>query len=184
MTNTPLNQRPLLFIDTETTGLDSRIHEILEVAVVRCDPTTLEILDKWETRVKPTRIDTAHPKALEVNGYKANPELWDDAPLFDDIADTLAEKLQGGVLVGHNINFDVGFIEAGFRVAGKTLALPYHRVDTVALAYMVLVPRGLDSLSLRVIRPFLGIEPEGAHRAMKDALDTREVYKRISQGEF
>jgi len=176
---TPLKDRPLAFIDTETTGLDPRAQEVLEVAVLleRPDGT----LDEWCTKVRPQSLKTAETKALEINGYLAHPEKWDSAPSFAEIAPELVRRLDDAVLVGHNVGFDLDFLQEALIRCGNKARLPYHKLDTVTLAYVKLVPQGLTSLSLDSIRNFLGWSKENAHTALVDARDCRRLYRHLTK---
>ena len=175
----PLSQRPLAFIDTETTGLDPSVHEVIEVAVVKEHQDGR--LEKFHSLIRPKNIGAAHPKALEVNGYNKAPERWEEAPYIEHVARDLAAILKGCVIVGHNVGFDVDFLQADFEKEGLKYRLPYHTVDTVTLAYEHLVPCGLESLSMDKIRRFLQWSTEGAHTAMKDAQDARRLYHLCSR---
>lgn len=178
MARTPLKDRPRAYIDTETTGLDPRLHEVIEVAVILERPDGS--LEEWCTKVKPTRLETADAYALRVNGYEAHPELWADAPTFPEIVNLLAAKLNDAILVGHNVGFDLDFLQEGIIRAGSKVKLPYHKVDTVTLAYTDLVPHGLTALSLDTIREFLGWSKDGAHTALVDARDCRRLFRKIT----
>jgi len=173
----PLADRPLAFLDTETTGLDPILHEIIEVAVVVEYPNG--DINQWSTKVKPQHIENAQPEALAKNGYANHPEEWDDAPPFDEIAAKVAAVLDGCVLVGHNIGFDHAFIKEALQRADCPAKLRHHTVDTVTLAYEHLVPRGLTSLSFDRIRDFLGWSRKGGHMALKDALDCQKLYHEL-----
>jgi len=72
-----LMEKPIVVIDTETTGLDPAKHEVIEFAGIKIDPVTLEVIDTLTFKVKPLHIETAQSKALEVNGY--TPEAWAEA---------------------------------------------------------------------------------------------------------
>jgi DNA polymerase-3 subunit epsilon len=171
----PLNERPLAFIDTETTGLVAAVHEIIEVAIIREMPDGT--LEEWAVKVKPQNLEVAEPIALRINGYNDHPELWADAPTFDEIAPIVAAKLEGCILVGHNVSFDLAFLNDALKRAGSKAKLPYHKIDTVTLAFEHLVPKGLTSLSLDNIRKFLGWSKDGAHTALVDARDCRTLYR-------
>ena len=197
---TPLRDRPLAYIDTETTGLDPNLNEILDIAIVFDTYSIQKLLDDdaWvriglqfkddyaylSTRIKPQRIETAHPKALEVNGYASNPGLWKDAPLFDDVADKVAFLLSNSIPVGHNVTFDTGFITATLRRAKNDTRIDYHAIDTITLAYEHLAPGGLDRLNLDAVCDHLDISNEGKHAALVDALRAREVHHRLSRATF
>lgn len=172
MARPPLSQKALAFIDTETTGLDPDLNDVIEFAVIRVTPEGGE--KRWQTKIKPENIETAHPKALEVNGYTE--EKWADAPSMADAGPTIVEILRNSVLVGHNVSFDEAMLKANLKRAGVSGRIPYHKVDTVTLAYEHLVPYGLESLSLDNIRKFLGWSLEGAHTAMQDVEDARKLY--------
>jgi DNA polymerase III epsilon subunit-like protein len=170
-----------LWIDTETTGLNPVYHEIIEIAILVesvLPDGTGTIVSSWATKISPERIDRADAKALEVNGY--TPEAWAGAPRFGEVAPQIAELLASGSLVcGHNVGFDVAFISASFALigSGSKVRIPYHKLDTVTLAYAAWNGAGTGpGLSLDKLRKHLGIPMEGAHSALKDALDARTVY--------
>jgi DNA polymerase-3 subunit epsilon len=168
-----------LWIDTETTGLNPVYHEIIEIAVIVesvLPDGTGTIVSSWATKISPERVDRADAKALEVNGY--TPEAWAGAPSFGEVAPQISELLaSGGVICGHNVGFDVSFFEAAFARIGTGVRIPYHKLDTVTLAYAAWNNVGVGpGLSLDKLRKHLGIPMEGAHSALKDALDARTVY--------
>lgn len=175
----PLSHRPLAFIDTETTGLDPQIHEVIEVAIIKeyADGS----VERFHTLIRPVDIATAHPKALEINGYAADPSRWENAPYMEHTAGKIADLLKGCVIVGHNVGFDLDMLQSGFDRAGLRYRLPYHKVDTVTLAYEHLVPCGLESVSMDKIRKFLGWSMDDAHTALKDAEDARRLYRLLNR---
>ena len=156
------------YLDTETTGLSARKHEIIEIAIItEYDDGRIE---RWESKIKPRRIEAAHPKALEINGY--SPDTWADAPDLDEVAETIAMKLKGATVVGHNIAFDIKFIEAALAES-KIDQKVNHRatIDTITLVREHLLPTGLKSASLDNTRRWLGWSLDGAHTALQDAED-------------
>lgn len=170
----PLRQAPVAFLDVETTGLDPKEHEIVEIAVVALNGSVL-----LDTKVKPVRIETAHPKALEVNGY--NEADWSDAPTFDEIKDDVMEALKHRVVVAQNPNFDRSFVVEALDRVGVEKAyrkVKRHVVDTTTLAWEHLVPCGLDRLNLEAICEFLGVPLDRSvrHGALEDAQACRAAY--------
>ena len=182
MKRTNLGKTYRHFIDTETTGLDPNVHEILEIAVVTEtvdpeDPSRPTVPVTWSRKILPQHIQTASPQALAINGY--DPERWKDAVPFKDIAEELADRLRDGVCVGHNVSFDLGFLSSAFKSAGFNINLGHRHVDTLTLAYTRWGLEGeIDSLSLDTLRKHLGIEIDHHHTASKDAWDCREVFHR------
>jgi DNA polymerase-3 subunit epsilon len=170
----PLRTKPVVFVDTETTGLDPKKNEILEIAIVALDGSVL-----LNTKVKPVNLETAHPKALEVNGY--NDADWADAPTFAEIKDQVIEHLDHRVFVGQNPQFDRNFIVEALDRVGVEKAyrkVDYHTIDTITLAWEHLVPCGIERLNLDAICEFLGVplDRENRHGALADAQAARTVY--------
>lgn len=169
----PISEKPLAFIDTETTGLDATVHEVIEYAIVRTNPNGEETL-RWATKIKPQNIEAAHPIALEVNGYTE--EAWADAPTMAEVGEKILADLKGCVIVGHNVAFDENMLNENLKRAGIDRRIPYHKVDTVTLAYEHLVKDGLTSLSLDNIRRFMGWSLDGAHTALQDVDDCKRLF--------
>ena len=186
-----LGKRYRHYIDTETTGLDPSVHELLEVAIVTEEvsesaPFERAVTTTWSAKILPERIHINEPKALEVNGY--TPEKWASAVPFSEVAQEIADKLKDGVIVGHNVRFDLDFLGAEFKRAGIDPKLPYHNIDTVTLAYEHWSLSGeCARVSLDPLRVHLGLTLAQHHSAVKDAMDCREVFYRAmrpSPGRF
>lgn len=163
----------IAYIDTETTGLDPRVHEMIEIAI-------LDDTGEWSTKIRPVHIDVAEPEALAVNGY--SPERWAGAPLLATVAPEIAARLSGhDLLCGHNVAFDRAFVVASLERAGiATDGIAWRTLDTMTLAHEHLVP-GLRSLSLDAIRRHLGWPMEGAHSALQDARDARRLHQMLTR---
>lgn len=185
----PLAERPIAYIDTETTGLSATYHEVLEVAVV-FDRAVAERLrlphlvapegedySYYCTKVKPVRLDVAEPIALKVNGY--TDEAWADAPDAASVVKVLQILIKDAVLVGHNVAFDKGFIESMIQRTGSRFRFGHHSIDTVTLAIEHLVCMGAESVSLDHICPILGISNANNHTALADALRCRSAYRAL-----
>lgn len=168
-----LFDKPRAYLDVETTGLDPSVHEIIEFGVCYSDGRP-----GYNLQVKPLNLDAAHPRALEITGYNDNE--WRMAFDPSEAAQRIADALRGYVLVGHNVNFDISFIQALLDRYGINARLGHHKVDTITLAYEHLVPVGLKSVSLKNVCLFIGIKPEGdVHRAMAGAARARRVYQKL-----
>jgi len=172
----PLRHQPIVFLDVETTGLDPKVHEIVEIAIVALEGTIL-----LDTKVKPVNLASADQRALKINGYLDHPELWDGAPTFDEIKDDVMEALKHKVVVGQNPNFDRNFVvEALARcgVASPQKRVKRHVVDVITLAWEHLVPCGLNKLNLAAECEFMGIplNRDERHGALPDAQAVRTLY--------
>jgi len=173
--STKLQKRPRAFIDVETTGLDPNIHELIDFAACFEDGTEVHF------KVRPCRIDSADPKALAINGYAEKD--WIGALDPQEAAKRIASLLKEHTLVGHNVNFDVSFLRALLQRTQTEVTLGYHLIDTITLAYEHLVPRGLESLSLKNVCLFLALPPEPEkHEAINGAACCMAIYKEMLKG--
>ncbi len=85
---------------------------------------------------------------------------------FAERADEIVTFLGDALLVGHNIMFDIGFVNAELRRAGK-MPIVNDRIDTMALAMRYLPD--LKRASLDKVASALGLSPRKLHRAEGDA---------------
>jgi DNA polymerase III epsilon subunit-like protein len=164
--------REIVFVDLETTSLDPQTGEIIEVGMVLEDGAS-----EISFKVQPEHLETADPQALKVNGYTA--AEWQDAESQKYAAIILAEILNGRLVAGQNVKFDLGFIEALSKKTGVPIKTRYG-LDTVSLAFEHLIPHGLRSLSMKDISRFLGFEPEPkVHRALNGARMAKMIWTKI-----
>lgn len=169
-----------IFLDTETTGLSAeggdRLIEIgcLEMVNRRLTGNHLHLY------VNPERPSSED--ALKVHGI--SDEFLADKPRFAEVAEQLLAYVEGAEVIIHNAAFDVGFIDAELRRAGRG-ALRDHvsRVtDSLALAREMYPGKSnsLDALCRR-------LEVDNAHRtlhgALLDAGLLAEVYIRMTRGQ-
>jgi DNA polymerase-3 subunit epsilon len=155
-------------VDVETTGVRAfRGDRIIEIAVVRLDGSVA-----FHSLVNPGIPIPQFVASL--TGIDAG--LVRKAPAFEEIVDGVLAALQGGVFVAHNARFDWAFVATEIeRASGLLLQGP--RVCTVRLARRLLpdLPRrNLDSVS-----DHFGIEIEGRHRAVGDAVAAAKCLARM-----
>lgn len=159
-------------LDVETTGLKPTRNRIIEIALLRFRNGVLE--RRYENLVNPgrkipefiTRLTTIRNEDVE------------EAPAFADIAQDVLEFLGDDVLIGHNVGFDIGFINAELDRADKP-KLVNERIDTMGLAMRLL--REVRKPSLDHVATAVGLSPRGVHRAGGDARLTAEVAMRLME---
>lgn len=130
--DSPIDTLPLIFLDTETTGLDPRKGAKI---------TELAVLD-WQS----TLIDVASLEPDDVGDYLA----------------PLRHYFSGTIVVGHNISFDLRHLSAAFEHAGEAFPDRVLTLDTIALAMeepkeglslrSIAQRRGLDTTELHTAR--------------------------------
>lgn len=148
--------RDLCFIDVESTGLDSDIHEIIEIALIR---TTFELEPKmrYHAFILPEHIETADPRALEINHY--NEEHWEkEAISFLEASEHILPLTEECILAGHNVPFDSTFLTAAIKKLGLKPNWNYHRFDTSSLALLFLAQKKIRNVSLGNLLRTFGIQ--------------------------
>lgn len=105
--------------DTETTGLEqAEGHRIIEVAILSYDSDTRQLVDKYVQRIDPERpID---PKAQAVHGIDYSQLIG--CPKWEQVAPHVHNLLStGGLVIAHNIAFDMPFTQAELHRVGLRL---------------------------------------------------------------
>lgn len=176
---TPVFDTAIAWLDTETTHLNPEIAQVLEIALV-IPKTGL----RWSTKVQPTDISLADPKALEINGY--NETDWIGAPTAVEAFTEMLALLKAArvkLIGGQNIGFDMSVIGCQMRRLGlekEWRSVPHRTVDTISLAYAAL-GHELPLLNLQSICTALGVSNDGAHRALADVDRTIAVHDLLMQ---
>jgi DNA polymerase III subunit epsilon len=158
--------RPLVFIDLETTGLDFARDRIVELAVLRLSPggDVSERVRRFNPGIP------IPPEATAVHGIRD--EDVADEPPFPRVARSLADLLEPCDLAGFNIRrFDLPMLLAEFRRSGIQFDVQARRVIDVQMIFHRQEPRDLSAAA----RFYLGESHEEAHTALGDIRTTARV---------
>jgi len=156
--------------DIETTGLDPKIHRIVEIGAVKFDRRG--VIGRFSTLINPGL--PMNPEASAVNGI-TDEQLADKPPVERVLPDFL-RFVGSSILVAHNANFDCSFINATLKTCysdGGLLwqapfpALPNKIVDTLSFAKEAFP--GRPNYKLQNLAAFLDLDSKNAHRAEDDA---------------
>jgi ATP-dependent DNA helicase DinG len=152
----------IVALDIETTGLDSGKDAILEIGAVRFNGHRVE--DEFSTLINPGR----HIPEFITQLTGISDEMVRQAPRIQDVVDELDTFVGDAVVLGHNVRFDLGFLQ-------KHRILQLNEViDTYELA-SVLLPTA-SRYNLGALGQALGIPLPATHRALDDARVTQHVY--------
>lgn len=152
-------------IDLETTGLDPTRDAIIEIGAVRFNNARIE--DEWSTLINPNR-----PIPSEITQLTGiNNDMVRQAPPIDAVIQELADFVGDAPLVGHNVSFDIGFLN------NYDLFWNNPAVDTYELA-SILLPKS-SRYNLGALCQSNGIILTDAHRALDDARATGQLFNRL-----
>ena len=156
----------IVAIDIETTGLSDERDAIIEIGALKFKGHRVE--DEWSTLINPGRhIPEFITSLTGISDVEVR-----QAPRLREVAQDLEEFVGDLPVVGHNIRFDLGFLQ---KQAG---ILPYNDViDTYELA-AVLMPTA-SRYNLGSLGKQLGILLPATHRALDDAKVTMAAFNRL-----
>jgi DNA polymerase III epsilon subunit family exonuclease len=170
----PLREIPLAFVDVETTGASADFgHRVIEIGISRAENG--QVVREYERLLDPQRKISAGVTAL--TGITQT--MVTGQPLFTDELPQMLELLQGAIVIGHNVRFDLGFLRKEFRRAGRQMIDVLGDVpvlDTVRIARRRF---GRGGNGLQTLAPRLGVYPTVAHRALADVRTTVGVFERM-----
>ena len=150
-------KREFVVVDTETTGTDPKLSDLIEIAAVRVKGG--KVTERWSTFVNPGRPIVGN----QMHGITDKDVKG--APTPKAAAETFRTFAGNALIVGHSVGFDLGFIEQalgdGFRFQQGTY------LDTLVIAREA--NPGAESYKLVDLARFYGIEPSPNHRALPDA---------------
>lgn len=155
------------FLDLETTGLSPWFGDrICEVGIVLTEGRRIKAT--YQQRINPEC--PLSPAAASTNGL-TDADLR-SAPVFADIAAEVAERLHDAVVVCHNAQFDMQFLDSEFRRLGREIQIP-NLIDTL---FMAREHFDFASYSLVNIAAEFNIQNPDAHRALADALTDKAIF--------
>ncbi len=170
------NQNPI-FLDTETTGLDSNA-EIVEIVVLDSDGSTL-----MNSQVRPRSPIPC--EASRIHGITN--EMIENAPMWISLWQELRGIFFGRLLAIYNAEFDLRMIDQTNRKSGLvrwTPGLPPADIMRIFADYRSAWDPFRNAnrfFRLEEAGKFFGIEIPNSHRALDDTLLAREVLTKIAE---
>ena len=183
---------PVLVIDTETGGLSPREHSLLTIAGVAWTPTA-QPRPLFSLMIREEPIVTT-PEAMDVN--RVDLSLIESEGLTPmEAVDAIRYALdhhfgpnrEPVCLAGHNIGFDVGFLQRLYRLSKADYWQDFSRrtIDTATLlAFFMaagLVPPGKANGDRMFASMGIPIGQEHRHTALGDAWATSLSLSRMAQ---
>lgn len=179
-----------IVFDCETGGLDETKNPITQYAAVILDGKTLQEKDRFETFIKPYNDLTIEKQALEhtmvtmsdinagisISQFVKTVTAWWESHR----AKAKAKEMGRLVPVGHNVTFDLRFINYALALegVGTTEEWMYpNLIDTFSLGKMTFGIEGDEKLNLGSCCERAKIKLTDAHGAMNDVEATAELFR-------
>lgn len=155
--------------DIETTGIGAKSNQIIEIGAVRIVDGAIE--ETFNEFVNPQRPIPFHIQELT----HINDAMVSGADTIEQVLPRFLEFVGDAVLVAHNANFDVGFINQ--KAMDMGIETDFTVIDTVAVARALL--KDLKRFKLDTVAKRLGVSLENHHRAVDDATATAEIFVKM-----
>lgn len=159
--------RPIVFFDLETTGLDINTARIVEIAMLKVFPDGSR--DSFLTRVNPgIPIPVEATKVHGINNFDVM-----DKPHFEEIAHDIKTIIDDSDMAGYNlVKYDLPILVNELKRAGIAYSTENVRVVDVFSIFKKMERRDLTA----AYRYYCDKELVGAHSALKDTQATLEIF--------
>ncbi|MBE5826504.1 MAG: PolC-type DNA polymerase III [Butyrivibrio sp.] len=164
-----LDDTTFVVFDIETTGFSPIKNKIIEIGAVKI--RNGEIIDRFSEFINP---QVPIPYRIE-KLTSITDEMVMDAPTRDVIVPRFVEFCKDAVLVGHNVSFDISFINQNCADLG--IDVDYTTVDTMWLSRYFYPTRAKHTLD--AVAKILNIVLEHHHRAVDDAECTALIFNKF-----
>lgn len=146
--------------DTETTGLSSRTCRIIEIGAVKFNNSG--ILGSFNTLINPK----CHipEECTQINHITDS--MVEEKPVIKEILPSFMKFIDEATLVGHNIQFDIRFLDAELERCSMPIA-ENNIIDTLQFSRWAFPEQ--EKYRQTAIANLLRIEVKDAHRAYDDA---------------
>jgi CRISPR-associated protein Cas2 len=161
-----------VLIDIETSGLSLVNDEIIELSALKVKDG--DIIDRFDTMICPERSISHRIESL--TGI-TNIMLKESGGNLKTCIQTFREFVGDSIIVGHNLRFDLGFINHAC-VKFSIAAIENKRYDTFELSKKMLPE--LSSYALKSIAAYFNIKNETEHRGLADCYTTKAVYDQLA----
>lgn len=169
---TPLGDLPVIVLDTETTGLSVQRDRIVSIGAVRLQGMRVFHQFTIDRLVNP--LMQIPPRSTAIHGITNT--MVAAAPPFGEVAGELAAMIEGTVVVGHNVAFDLAMLSREANRSGINWSTP-PSLDTGPL--MLALEPSTTGINLDALAERFGVEIQGRHTALGDCLVTAEIFARM-----
>ena len=155
-------------LDLETTGFSAARDAIIDLGAAHI--VDGEVVEEFSQLVNPDR--PVSYRITQLTGISN--DMLDGQPLIGDVLPEFLDQLGSNVLLGHNITFDLGFLNHNAQlVVGRPL--PNDYMDTMRLSRKLFPQERTHKLEALIRRFHIADTEE--HRGLSDAIQTAQCYE-------
>ncbi len=174
----------LVCIDTETTGLDPWVDDILSIAAVKIRGNTIVTSEKLELLVRPSLTDGTGGVTI----HRLRPMDVAQGVEIREALDRLLHFIGSRPLVGYYLEFDINMINK-YLLEWLGIKLPNKAIEVSRIYYyykynldrLNSYPGRVIDLKFDTIMDELGLPLLSQHDAFNDALMTAMMYVKLQQ---
>lgn len=164
------NGKIFVAFDTETTSLTPSTGRIIEIGSVKFSKDG--VIDTWSCLFNPQQIIPQ----LITNITNITNSMVENKPFIQTELHKFINFIQGTILIGHNVQFDLNFLN--FECENSNLTKTHNNViDT--LEYSKWAYPNFKSHKLAFLADELKLDKGQSHRAQSDANACMELFLRI-----
>jgi DNA polymerase III epsilon subunit family exonuclease len=158
-------------VDLETTGLSRYYNKITEIGAIKVSEN--KVVGKYQKLVNP---ETQIPEFItRLTGI--DDSLVKNEKTINEVLPSFLEFVGDDIIVGHNISFDIGFLNYNLYKHLNTY-LDNNKLCTIKLSKR-LVP-DLASRKLTALCDYFQVPHFNAHRALSDVLATNHIFSKMN----
>lgn len=180
----------MIVVDIETSGVDPVKNSILSVGAVDFSRPEDQFYEECRLR-EGSSYDQV---SLEIAGFTVEQINDSKKKSLEELLKNFlkwTENINDITLAGHNIQFDVRFLDHSFRLYGMRWIFGYRSVDTHTLVYAQYLSRGLDlpsnnnrsAITSDIVFNYVGLPDEKRpHNGLNGAKMEAESISRLFYG--
>lgn len=168
-----------LAMDTETTGLSPQSDYVIQFSIVQYHDH--KEIDHYDCYLKPANNMAVPQVITNITGI-TNEDIQ-KAPAFNENIDEIEDWLTRGILVGHNLQFDLDMLQAEYqRIKHPFPSVEYY--DTLLLAKKLIPNLGYGGYKLENLKkqlPEKAIATLQSHDSLNDSRMTGALFEYLQK---
>ncbi|WP_326514801.1 3'-5' exonuclease [Clostridium intestinale] len=177
----------ILFIDCETGGLNPEKHSLLTIGLAVYEYGKIVAEKEIDIRHKEYIVTAKALKINNINLVQHDTNAKDPKIVVQEIIEFIKEnfKEEKPVIGGHNVEFDIKFIERLFSGERDYFNryVSHRKLDTCSIINFLMLSGKIDieSASLEAAIKYFDIETNSRHTALEDTKAAIKLYEKLKK---